>query len=121
VQRKKKLEWNNIIWSDESKFNLYHSDRRQRVWRMPKEKYDADCLLPTFKHGGGGVMVWGCFVNNQPGPLVIIEGKITGRKYIELLENYLLPFMNELGTGLNIFQDDNAPVHTKDVSRNCLS
>jgi len=105
-------DWSNIIWSDESKFNLHHSDGRQRVWRVPKEKYDVDCLIPTFKHGGGGIMVWGCFVNNQPGPLVILEAKITGKKYQELLENYLLPFMNELGTDLNIFQDDNAPVHT---------
>ncbi|CAJ0836974.1 9468_t:CDS:1, partial [Entrophospora sp. SA101] len=49
-------DWNNIIWSDESKFNLYYSDGWQRVWRMPKEKYDVDCLIPTFKHGGGGIM-----------------------------------------------------------------
>ncbi|CAJ0635797.1 7503_t:CDS:10 [Entrophospora sp. SA101] len=56
--------------------NLHQNDGRQRVWHLPKEKYDVDCLVPTFKHGGGDVMVWGCFVNNCLGPLVVIDGKI---------------------------------------------
>ncbi|CAJ0632481.1 7404_t:CDS:2 [Entrophospora sp. SA101] len=46
-------EWNYVIWSDESRYNLHQNDGRQRVWHLPKEKYDVDCLVPTFKHGGG--------------------------------------------------------------------
>ena len=29
--------WNKVIWSDESKFNLFGSDGRIFVWRKPKE------------------------------------------------------------------------------------
>jgi len=108
-------EWNNIIWSDESRYTLHQSDGRQRVWRLPKEKYDVDCLAPTFKHGGGGVMVWGCFVNNRIGPLVVIDGKINGEGYQKLLRDNLLPFLNGLKYGSFTFQDDNAPVHTAGV------
>ncbi|CAJ0645905.1 10800_t:CDS:2, partial [Entrophospora sp. SA101] len=25
---------------------------KNRIWHLPKEKYDVDCLVPTFKHGG---------------------------------------------------------------------
>ena len=50
-----------VIWSDESQFTLFQSDDRTRVWRLTKEKYDVNCVVPTVKHGGGGVMVWGCF------------------------------------------------------------
>ena len=26
-----------------------------------EEKYDINCLVPTVKHDGGGVMMWGVF------------------------------------------------------------
>ena len=34
--------WNNVIWSDESKFNLFGSDGKVMVWRST-EMYSADC------------------------------------------------------------------------------
>ena len=36
-------EWKNIIFSDESKFNLFHSDGRVKVWRRPNERYLPEC------------------------------------------------------------------------------
>src|SRR5688572_9469209 len=56
-------------------------------------------------------MVWGCFCNNKLGPLVLVEGTLNSDKYIELLENYLVPFLIDLGIENHIFQDDNAPCH----------
>ena len=56
-------------------------------------------------------MVWECFCNNRVGPLVLIEGTLNSDRYIELLEEYLLPFLNDLGIEDYIFQDDNAPCH----------
>ena len=41
-------EWDWIIWSDESKFELTGSHRRQWVWCRPEQKMDVDCLVPTF-------------------------------------------------------------------------
>jgi transposase len=123
VNRKKRLEWckerknwdsewNTIIWSVESRFLLFQNDAYHWVWRRPHEKYDVDCLIPTIKSGNQGVMVWGCFTRNKIGPLIQVSGKITGSVYIEVLENNLLPFINELDNNLEyVFQDDNAPVH----------
>lgn len=105
-------EWKTVIWSDESRFTLYQNDAHIKVWRQPKEKYAVDCLVPTYKHGGGGIMVWGCFVNNRPGPLVRVEGKLDASGYIEILEKNLLPFMSNLEQITYIFQEDNAPIHT---------
>lgn len=105
-------EWDTIIWSDESRFLLFQNDAHHWVWRRPHEKYDVNCLIPTVKSGNRGVMVWGCFTKNKIGPLVQVSGKITGSVYIEVLENNLLPFINELENNLEyVFQDDNAPVH----------
>ena len=47
------------------------------------------------------------------GPLVLLEGSVTVVKYIEMLEQYLLPFMNAQTE--YAFQDDNAPAHTARV------
>ena len=86
------------------------------VWRRPHEKYDIECLIPTVKSGRQGVMVWGCFSKNNLGPLVKLKGKITATVYMNVLENYLLPFINNLDDQENfIFQEDNAPIHTAKV------
>lgn len=104
-------EWDNIIWSDESRFLLFGNDGQQWVWRKPHEKYDVDCLVPTVK-GNAGVMIWGCFVKNKLGPLVVLEGNITGEIYKNLLIDHLLPFIESLDENISFsFQDDNAPVH----------
>ncbi|OXA45983.1 Transposable element Tc1 transposase [Folsomia candida] len=53
----------HILWTDESKFNVFGSDGRRRVWRYPKEALNPKNLNPTVKHGGGSVMVWGCMAS----------------------------------------------------------
>ncbi len=52
--------WNYVLWSDETKINLFGSDGVKHVWRQPGEEYKGKCVLPTFKHSGGSVMVWSC-------------------------------------------------------------
>src|ERR687896_167699 len=105
-----KTEWEKIIWSDESRFELFNNDSRNWVWRRSNERFDIDCLKPTVKNSIG-VMVWGCFCNNRIGPLVIVEGTLNSDRYIELLEEHLLPFLNNLNIENCIFQDDNASCH----------
>ncbi|CAI9561546.1 unnamed protein product [Staurois parvus] len=30
------------------------------VWRCTGEEYKEKCMVPTVKHGGAGVLLWGC-------------------------------------------------------------
>ena len=54
--REKPLDfWNKVLWSDESKFKLFRSDRKVVLWRSPKEEFGPECTIPTVKHGGGNV------------------------------------------------------------------
>ena len=55
-------DWNKVIWSDESKSNLFGSDGRIYVRRRVGEEYLAECVQQTVKFAGGLVMVWGVFL-----------------------------------------------------------
>ncbi|GFV80804.1 transposable element Tcb2 transposase [Trichonephila clavipes] len=47
--------WKKVIFSDESKLNIFGSDGRRIVWRKPDTVLDPKNLRPTVKHGGGSV------------------------------------------------------------------
>ena len=58
------------------------------------------------------MIVWDCFINDKLGLLVIIRENINAKKYLEILQEHLLPFYESLGNdNIYFFQDDNAPVH----------
>ncbi len=62
-------DWENVAWSDESRFLLRHSDGRVRIWRKEHEIMDPSCLVSMVQTDGGGVMVWGIFSWHTLGPL----------------------------------------------------
>ena len=65
------------------------------------------------KHGGGSIMVWGCFSSAETGALVRIEGKTDGAKYRKIPEENLLPSTRKLKLGQKFtIQHDNALKHT---------
>ncbi|KAJ8404564.1 hypothetical protein AAFF_G00334270 [Aldrovandia affinis] len=69
--------------------------------------------IPTVKHGGGSIMMWGCFSAAGTGRLVLIEGKMNAAKYTEILEGNLLQSALDLRLGQRFtFQHDNDPKHT---------
>ena len=70
---------NNILWSDETKIELFGLNAKSHVWRKPG-------TIPTVKHGGFSIMLWGCFSAAGTGRLVRIEAKMNGAKYREILD-----------------------------------
>ncbi len=52
--------WDSILWSDETKINVFGTDGFKTVWRRKGEEYKEKCMVPTVKHGGGSVLMWGC-------------------------------------------------------------
>lgn len=109
-------QWKHVIWSDESAFTLFPTTGRVYVWRTPREAYNPDCLVPSVKHGGGSIMVWGAVSWFSVCPIVTLQGRITSREYENILADKVLPMSQTLFPGNDcIFQDDNAPIHTAKV------
>ncbi len=56
-----KMVTNKIIWSDETKIELFGLNSKRYVWRKPGTAHHLFNTVPTVKHGGGSIMLWGCF------------------------------------------------------------
>lgn len=116
-----KTFWDKVIWSDESKFELKNEKRRKRVWCEPSQRLKSKNITHTVKHGGGSLMVWGCFSSAGVGRLVKVDSKMTGVHYVNILKENLNSSAEEMGLGDFIFQQDNDPKHTSKVANNYFS
>ena len=78
--------WSNVLWSDETKIELFGHNGIQKVWRKNGTAYIPKNTVPTVKYGGGSIMIWGCFSAAGVGNIDIIEGRMNAEKYKNILE-----------------------------------
>jgi len=110
-------QWRKVIWTDESTFEVGKNVRRRRVWREPSEKYNEDCLEPTFKSGRTSIMVWCAFADNQKaGPAIIPPKRRSAKDFVDIVyERHLKEFKNKLVDC--VLMEGGAPIHTSCVSQ----
>lgn len=104
--------WKTVLFSDESKFNIIGSDGMQTVRRPTGKRLSSQYCRKTVKHGGGSIMVWGCFAYAGVGPLHLIEGIMKTQEYKSILSDVMLPYAEEEMPLRWSFQQDNDPKHT---------
>lgn len=70
--------WEKVMWSDETKIELFGHNSTNRAWRKKNDEYHPKNTIPTVKHGGGSIMLWGCFSAHGTGRLHCIKERMTG-------------------------------------------
>lgn len=107
-------EWTRVVFSDEKKFNLDGPDGFQHYWHDLR-KEPQYCTKRNF--GGGSLMLWGAFSLQGKTYLCKCDGRMNSEKYLDMLEDVLIPYSeNEMENDL-IFQQDNAAIHVSRKSR----
>lgn len=112
-------DWNKVVWSDESKFQIFGSDGRTYCWKKAGEKLQDRHVKPTVKFGGGSVFVWGCFTFLGVGYLCRIEGGMDGEIYRQILGDEFLKTLDyySLDPQNIIYQQDRDPKHTAKLTQ----
>jgi hypothetical protein len=113
-------DWTRVIWSYETKINRIGSDGRMYVWKKRGGPLQNKEIQGTVKFGGGFLMVWECMGWNGVGILAEVEGWMDAEQYVSILENNLLPSMENSGIPEEsiIFQEDNDPKHSSKRAQN---
>ncbi|GFW45578.1 transposable element Tcb1 transposase [Trichonephila clavipes] len=106
-RRIRAAEWNEVVFTDESRICLQHHDGRIRVWRHRGERMLNSCVMHRHTGPALGIMIWGGIGYHSHTPLVRITGTLNSQRYIsEVLEPVVLSYLQGLATA--IFQQDNA-------------
>lgn len=118
-------QWRKVLWSDETSFSLFPRAGHQYVRRQPGEGMRDDCLSKTVKHGGGSIMIWGCFHASGVGVLKRITGHMDQNQYHSILTHTVMPEMKRLAQDeptdiIWTFQHDNDPKHTAKKNKKYL-
>ena len=116
-------KWRDVVFTDESKFNIWGSDEAQWCRRGPNEAFEKRNPKERPKHGGGKVMVWGCITSRGFGRLHRVKGNMDQFQYVEILEQSLLGTLWDQGLSFRqvIFQQDNDPKHTSKHAREFIN
>lgn len=111
-------KWTNILWSDETKINLFGNDYQKHVRRPNGKEFHIRFTKKTVKHGGGCINVWGCFSWYGVGPIFQTTNKMTALEYRKIMERVMLPYAEENMPLRWVFQQDNDPKHTSKLLKN---
>ena len=111
--RWRRNQWNNVLFTDESRFMLREVDGRHRVYRRTGERYLDACVEHRDAYGGGSVMIWVGITARHKTAVVFVDGRLTGVRYRdEILNRHVVPFIQRHG---GVFQQDNARLHVAPV------
>ena len=109
--------WERVLWTAETKIELFGHNYRYHVWRKDGEAYSPKKKVQTLKFGSGSIMIWGCFSANGVSRVSVRDGKINAQKYKQILQENLMSSVESLELPSEyIFQPNNDLRHT-DISR----
>jgi transposase len=111
----KNYNWDNVIWSDEAAISI-QSNSYSKIWF-----HKDDVPIKRIVKNPLKIHIWGYIIKNKGLYIHIYDKTMTGNKYIETLQENLLPLLkkfNKKKRNALLFQQDNAPAHTRKINTN---
>ncbi|GFW60497.1 transposable element Tcb2 transposase [Trichonephila clavipes] len=102
-------EWANLMFSDESRFNLSSDSRCVTIWKECGTRFEPRNITERHHFPSRGVMVWaGIMMDGHTDLHFFDTGLVTAQRYRdEVLEPYVHLFRGSVGPDF-IFMDDTA-------------
>ena len=113
--------WAKVFFSDKSNFNLFGNTGKNNVKRRVGERLSAKCTKKTVKFGGGSVMVFGMFSSQGTTPQVRLQTRVYAQIYKNIVQDHVVPIIQNSGFDRATFMQDNAPCHKAKVVISYLS
>ncbi|GFX19304.1 transposable element Tc1 transposase [Trichonephila clavipes] len=87
-------DWHQVVFSDESRFNLWNHDGYIRVRRCAGERCFPECVIERHSDLTLKVMVLGEISYHGRSNLLRIEGNLNSNRYVrEVLQPEVIPFL----------------------------
>ena len=107
----------NIVWTDEATFKLTgHVNRHNCIYWSDKNPH----RIIEKQLNQPGVTVWGGISSSGVFGPVFFDGTVTGANYLEVLQNQVVPQLQNNDFQNLYFQQDGAPPHFATVVREYL-
>lgn len=107
-----------ILFSDEASFttNGYVSSQNCRYWAEENPNYRINRNNQRYKK----VNVWcGILINKIIGPF-FFENNLNQHNYLDILQNFVLPSLEDIDRDTVYFQQDGCPAHSTNLIKNWL-
>ena len=116
-------DWAKVIFTDETKINLFGSDGRRYCWKQRGAPQNSNQFIRTKNYGGGSVMIWACFGAFGQGGASRINCTINSAGYCHILERTLTPSVTFCVGDEQKWQlqQDNASVHVSRYSKRFIA
>ena len=111
-------DWTKVVFTDEV---LIETSAHGMTWvrRPPGTRYDRRYIREVNRQGRCRLMVWGAITIDGMLDLVVINGTLTGQRYVDnILSSVVEPYMREHPD--MIYQHDGAPAHRSHLARDFL-
>ena len=113
------MEWAAILFIDDTRFNLFDRDGRQRVYRRQSECYRDNCVIESNRQGGSSVMIMGGISFNTKTQCVQIRGNLNAARYQDKILNPVCILHLRYNRWMTLMHD-RAPDHTARATRALL-
>ena len=115
-------DWNKVIFSDETQVSFMGFSGYKYHWILPGTSNKFSYIDPQLQQKGGHTMIWACITSKGVGEWAEIQGNLTAKDYINILEDSLKTTirMKKFKKKKIYFQQDNPTPHVALITKEYL-